>query len=182
MRKIPTIFVRDMSNMALVTSIWAPECDWVKDGEGRATAKLDGTSCLLRDGILYKRHTLKGGGIDRPDGFETVDIDANGKRVGWVPVGNGTEDQWHREALAQAKGELPDGTYELMGPKVQGNRHNLHAHTLLVHGAIELEEAPRDFNALKEWLTLRPALEGIVWHHPDGRMAKVKRRDFGLPW
>lgn len=24
--------------------------------------------------------------------------------------------------------------------------------------------------------------EGLVWHHPDGRMAKVKRTDFGLPW
>ena len=21
-------------------------------------------------------------------------------------------------------------------------------------------------------------MEGIVWHHPDGRMAKLKRRDF----
>jgi hypothetical protein len=20
--------------------------------------------------------------------------------------------------------------------------------------------------------------EGVVWHHPDGRMAKIKRRDF----
>ena len=25
-------------------------------------------------------------------------------------------------------------------------------------------------------------IEGIVWHHPDGRMAKIKRRDFGLSW
>ena len=25
-------------------------------------------------------------------------------------------------------------------------------------------------------------LEGIVWHHPDGRWAKIKRRDFGLKW
>jgi hypothetical protein len=25
-------------------------------------------------------------------------------------------------------------------------------------------------------------IEGIVWHHPDGRMVKIKRRDLGLPW
>jgi hypothetical protein len=25
-------------------------------------------------------------------------------------------------------------------------------------------------------------VEGIVWHHPDGRMAKLKRSDFGYPW
>jgi hypothetical protein len=23
-------------------------------------------------------------------------------------------------------------------------------------------------------------IEGIVWHHPDGRMAKLKLRDFGV--
>ena len=25
-------------------------------------------------------------------------------------------------------------------------------------------------------------IEGIVWHHPDGRMAKIKARDFGIQW
>lgn len=25
---------------------------------------------------------------------------------------------------------------------------------------------------------LMHTFEGIVWHHPDGRMAKLKRRDF----
>lgn len=23
-------------------------------------------------------------------------------------------------------------------------------------------------------------VEGVVWHHPDGRMVKIKTRDFGL--
>lgn len=23
---------------------------------------------------------------------------------------------------------------------------------------------------------------GVVFHHPDGRMAKIKRSDFGLAW
>jgi hypothetical protein len=27
------------------------------------------------------------------------------------------------------------------------------------------------------YLHARP-YEGIVWHHPDGRMAKLKKRDF----
>ena len=34
-----------------------------------------------------------------------------------------------------------------------------------------------DREGLAEWLTAR-RYEGIVWHHPDGRMAKLKRRDF----
>jgi hypothetical protein len=56
MNKIPTIFVRDMSKQpALVTPIWTSGCEWVRDGEGIATRKYDGTSCLVRDGKLYKR-------------------------------------------------------------------------------------------------------------------------------
>jgi hypothetical protein len=23
-------------------------------------------------------------------------------------------------------------------------------------------------------------IEGIVWHHPDGKMVKIKTRDFGI--
>lgn len=35
------------------------------------------------------------------------------------------------------------------------------------------------------WAGLRSYLankdiEGIVWHHPDGRMVKIKGKDFGL--
>lgn len=41
----------------------------------------------------------------------------------------------------------------------------------------EPAKAPRDWEGLREWLRDRP-FEGIVWHHPDGRMAKLKRRDF----
>lgn len=54
--KIPTIFIRDMSRQpALVTPEWHPDCLWVRDGEGVATHKWDGTSVLVRDGKLYKR-------------------------------------------------------------------------------------------------------------------------------
>jgi len=32
---------------------------------------------------------------------------------------------------------------------------------------------------LREWFKGRD-IEGLVFHHPDGRMAKIKKRDFGL--
>lgn len=35
----------------------------------------------------------------------------------------------------------------------------------------------RDYEALKEFMNTFPH-EGIVWHHPDGRMVKIKRKDF----
>jgi hypothetical protein len=51
-------------------------------------------------------------------------------------------------------------------------------HDLIKHSmAIVLEDAPRDFDALAVWLRANP-YEGIVWHHQDGRMAKIKARDF----
>ena len=46
------------------------------------------------------------------------------------------------------------------------------------HGEVILD-CPRDFDGLKEWLTTKD-MEGIVFHHPDGRMCKIKKTDFGL--
>lgn len=182
MNKIPTIFVRDLSKQpALVTPEWVTGCEWVRDGEGVATRKYDGTSCLVRDGKLYKRRELRQGDVAPPD-FESLGTDENtGKTVGWVPVGDGPEDRWHREAFAA----LPfwdDGTYELVGPKTQGNKDRFEVQMLYAHAkATTYPDAPRDFDGLRAWLT-EHVIEGLVWHHPDGRMAKIKRRDFGLKW
>ena len=49
-------------------------------------------------------------------------------------------------------------------------------HTLVPHGK-EMLEAPRTFYALKEWFKDKE-IEGVVWHHPDGRMVKIKKKDF----
>lgn len=101
-----------------------------------------------------------------------------GKRVGWRLVG--PEDKWHLEAFAPFSVPLPDGTYELIGPKVRGNPERIPAHWLCAHDQTPIhKDAPRSFSALREWL-IGKDIEGIVWHHPDGRMAKIKLRDLGL--
>lgn len=178
MNKIPTIFVRDLSKQpALVTPVWVSGTEWVRDGEGVATRKWDGTSVLIRNGKRYKRRELRQGDAVPPD-FESLGTDENtGKTVGWVPVGDGPEDRWHREAPDPGH----DGTFELVGPKVQGNKDRFDSHTLVAHGYLHVEGVPRDFDGLKAFLSGQ-SIEGIVWHHPDGRMAKIKRRDFGLKW
>jgi len=86
-------------------------------------------------------------------------------------------DRWFREAVLPAE----DGTYELIGPKVQGNPYGEKEHRLVSHGANVLEGVPRRYGMLREWFSLN-TLEGVVWHHPDGRMVKIKRRDFGFRW
>tara|TARA_Y100000310_G_scaffold344062_2_gene454882 strand:- start:701 stop:1228 length:528 start_codon:yes stop_codon:yes gene_type:complete len=175
MQKIPTLFQRDpATNMRTLTHDIHPDCQWVLNGEGRATRKLDGTCAMIRDGQLYKRREVKKGKPE-PEGFELVAEDANtGKRVGWIAVGDGPEDKYFREAM---DGGFNDGTFELVGPKVQGNPEGFTVHTLVAHGAYDIPGVPRDYDGLAEFLSTFPH-EGIVWHHPDGRMAKIKCRDF----
>lgn len=186
MRKIPTIFIRDhAAGRARLLEDRNPACSWVFAGEGVATAKLDGTSCMIKDGKLFKRRELKPGATS-PGNMIVVDMDdETGKAVGWIPVGDGPQDQWHREAFDRGL-VWSDGTYELLGPKVQGNPEKKDRHVLVPH-SVELlgledgplEVVPVDFNGLRNYLTGKD-IEGIVWHHPDGRMAKIKLRDFGL--
>jgi len=179
MKKIPSLCCRNYDTDRLVRDEVVPGCEWVLAGEGVATEKIDGTACLVEGGRLFGRYTLKQGKTP-PDGFVPVtEVDpTTGKQEGWVPVGGGPEWAAHREAFDPS---LPDGTYELVGPKVQGNPYGREGNALLRHGDIRLDFTGRTFKAIRPFLAYWP-IEGIVWHHPDGRMAKIKRRDFGLPW
>jgi hypothetical protein len=183
MRKIPTAFDRDWNgDRSRVLDVPHKDCGWVFDGEGRATRKLDGTSCMVRAGKMFKRRELREADA-APADFELATHDEEtGKRVGWVPVGDGPEDRYHREAFNNPSAAPRDGTYELVGPKIQGNPEKYPEHTLVAHDDPSLilsPQPPRTFDALREWMTGQD-IEGIVWHHPDGRMAKLKLRDFGL--
>lgn len=179
MKKIPTVFERNWDGVKQVLNTVHPGCEWVLAGEGVATVKHDGSCCLVRDGKLYKRREAHRLGVEYPPGFLPVDNDPEtGKVVGWVPVGDGPEDKYHREGLANAP--VADGTYELVGPKVQGNPELRPHHMLERHGATLCNgDVPRTFDGLRDYLAARD-MEGIVFHHPDGRMAKIKLRDFGL--
>ena len=193
MKKIISLFQRNYETDRLVRDEVTPGADWVIAGEGVATQKFDGTCCMIRDGKLYKRYDIKKGRKPPADFEAAQEADATtGHQPGWVPVGDGKEDQWHREAFERLirtqdgrvlkaevyleEGDL-DGTYELIGPKIQGNPEGKNEHWLVPHGYIKLEDVPRDFEGIKEYLRDR-SIEGIVWHHPDGRMVKIKRKDF----
>jgi hypothetical protein len=177
-KKIPTIFERDWAgDKSTVINKITPGCEWVFNGEGIATRKLDGTSCRVKDGKLYKRREVRGADA-MPDSFELADFDeATGKSIGWVPVGDGPDDKWHRAAFIPG---MADGTYELVGPKIQGNPEGFADHALVSHSDTgSFSDAPRTFEGLRDWLSGKD-IEGIVFHHADGRMAKIKLRDFKL--
>jgi hypothetical protein len=176
MRKMKTVFVIDRNTHLATDEV---QEQWVIDGEGVATIKHDGTSCMVRDGQLFRRFDAKRGRT-LPEGFEPCEEapDANtGHWPGWVPVGDGPADKFHREAFFTA---LPNGTYELVGPRIQGNRYSLDRHALWEHGR-EIVEVGRTREAILTWLEDHEG-EGLVFHHPDGRMAKIRRKDFGLRW
>lgn len=182
MKKIISLFQRNYGGDHLVRNEVVPGAEWVLAGEGVATRKWDGTCCMIRDGKFFKRFDAKAG-KPLPHGFEAAQEgpDANtGHWPGWVPVGDGPEDRWHREAIAGFT--PPDGTYELIGPKIQGNPEGRGHHVLMPHDTFHSRlphGPPRTFEGAKACLATED-IEGIVWHHPDGRMVKIKTKDFGL--
>jgi hypothetical protein len=183
MQKIISLFQRNYDGDRLVRDEVVPGAEWVVEGEGVATRKWDGTCCMVRDGVLYRRYDAKHGKTP-PKGFEPAQEPdpKTGHWPGWLPVGDEPGDQYHRDAFTRCYmegGVFTDGTYELVGPKVQGNPENMRLHFLLPHGEYRLLDAPRTYDALKEYLAGED-IEGIVWHHPDGRMVKIKGKDFGL--
>jgi hypothetical protein len=183
MKKIISLFKRDYEGTRQVFNEVLSGAEWVTNGEGVATVKIDGTSCLVRAGKLFKRYDAKAGKTP-PVGFEPAqepDL-ITGHHPGWLPVSESDNgDRWHREAFAQYE-NLADGTYELIGEKVQSNPYGITGHKLIRHGEWLFEsEPPRTFDELKKWFETNN-VEGIVWHHPSGDMVKIKRKDFGIKW
>lgn len=186
MKKIPTIFERDEADRRYVTDRPNPACDWVFAGEGWPTRKYDGTCVALLDldgaRQWVARREVKPG-KSRPAGFIEVDHDPiTGKTVGWEPIEQSAYAKYHAEALNAANLPLwPCGTYELIGPKVNGNPERVASHELWAHAAAPiLPDGLRTFDAirLRVLAEAEKGAEGIVFHHPDGRMAKIKARDF----
>jgi len=196
MKKMPCLFQREFHGKGSFTLLdaVAPGCEWVLAGEGVATRKRDGAACMVKEGRLYKRYDAK---RDRKTGaYKAIPPEAlscdepdpvTGHWPNWVPVdGANPTDKYHVYALSAAideSGLLADGTYELCGPAINGNPEGLLRHVFYRHGAEDLEflGVPRTFNGLHDFLW-PSGMEGIVFHHPDGRMCKIRRRDFGFEW
>ncbi len=178
MQKVPTMFVRDETKPGHpVIDEWKPECLWVSNGEGVATVKLDGTNVKVENGQLFKRQKPKERDYDE---------------ASYVPCDRSNPaDKWAFEGYDRGQAPRLDGIYELLGPKIQGNPLKYPSHMIVrvvpPDPAIVILDrhaypAPRDFHGLKAFFESDAGanMEGLVFHHPDGRMAKIKQRDFGL--
>jgi hypothetical protein len=183
MEKIPTIF--DRGEGFGVINVPRKGCEWVSAGEGRATEKLDGTNVrvTVRSGqvvrVEKRRNPSK---LQKQQGI----ID------GWYVDADDYDkgDKWILEAVRETDVlGWPDGEHsaEAMGPNIQGNSLGLTKHVCVPFN-LEIptyENVPRTYDCLKEFLAniesrFSPGhlAEGIVFHHADGRRAKIKRKDF----
>lgn len=182
MRKIHTLFVRDEADRRYVTEQVTPGCEWVLVGEGAPTRKYDGTCVMLDAAGWWARREVKPGKQPPPNFIAMEHDEITGKTVGWEPMEQSSYAKWHAEAVANCGPEFGGpGTFELLGPKVNGNPEHYDVHWLAKHEFAEPVLVPvLSFDGIRATVLglSEKGFEGIVWHHPDGRMAKIKARDF----
>lgn len=182
MKKIETIFERG-ENFGVIPQP-RKGCEWVFAGEGIVTEKLDGTNIRLtvEKGVaVYIEKRRNPSREEKAQGIEPGYIDAD------------RDDPSDKHIFRAVDGtdltDWPNGLYEVeaVGPKIQGNPLELDSPMCypFKFRPIILPDMKREFQSIKDYvLSLEsqfspghPA-EGIVFHHPDGRMAKIKRKDF----
>lgn len=191
MPKLECPFVRkEINGNYVVTDEITPGYEWVfEDNQVMAIEKLHGTnvSILIQDGVITSIWNRT----------ERVPFFNKGKK--WLIEGIlNSYERGYMEFLA-------DGQHfgELVGPKVNGNPYKLKEHLWIPFETFcqkhllykSWGKYPKNFKTISEWFEkdLIPLyacmvqgeegrkkgfVEGIVFTHPDGRMAKVRRDMF----
>jgi hypothetical protein len=183
MPKLESPFVRELINDTyIVVDKINPGYEWVfENPDVIACEKLDGTnvSILIEDGQIKSIWNRT----------ERIPFFNKGKR--WIV--EGVYNSFERGYMEF----LPDGQHfgELIGPKVQSNHYKLDEHLWMPFNRMRngfafksFGKYPKNFAAFSEWCkTLMPLyglhlglgkdtfVEGIVFYHPDGRMAKLRK-------
>jgi hypothetical protein len=190
MQKIPTVFQRNPEDRSGLLNEVNPPAEWVLAGEGVAHRKYDGTCVLLdADGSWWNRREIRKGKTMPSDAIDLGTDPNTGKTMCWVPNTDGGHRKNLLLAIENYEGELLPGTYELCAPNIDTrggkNPERLTEPAIYRHDTSPVfEVSPEDltFERLREIIMALhddEGLEGLVWHHPDGRMAKLKGIDFG---
>lgn len=194
MKKIPTLFVREFEGHNIVNiqpELSSPELAEVL-AKGTPTIKWDGSCVLYKDGVLYRRYDAKRGKTPPPNALpcQPEPDPVTGHWPHWIECDPADPDSKHytnafRDLLSTYGfhgTDIPEGTYEAVGPHFQRNPYKLQTDTLLKHGDAEIIDlTDRTFEGVKAWLTNHEE-EGIVFWYKGEPRCKIKRSDFGLPW
>lgn len=187
MKKIPTLFERkydEKGKIVRTLEIVKPGLEWVLEGEGIATEKVDGSCCAIINGKFYKRFDAKEGRRIPADAIpcQSTRDPYTGHWPHWVVVDPKAKgDKWFVAAYENTPWCREDGTYEAVGVHFQNNPYKLDADFLEKHGRIKIKNCPRTFDGIREYLRAHD-IEGIVFKREDGAMCKIKRSDYGFPW
>lgn len=181
--KIPTLFERD--DLFRVVDRRRADCAWVFDGEGVGTEKLDGTNVRL---------TVRSGQVVRVEKRRNPSKAQKQQGIvdGWYAdtEADSAEDKWILDAARNTDvSDWLDGEHscEALGPRIQGNPLELEERRCIPFNlrVPTYADVPRGYTELRDYLAelesgFAPGhlAEGIVFHHPDGRRAKIKRKDF----
>ena len=183
MEKILTIFERG-ADFKVIDKI-REGCQWVFDGEGTATEKLDGMNVRL---------TIRAGQCVRLEKRRnpTKKQKQQGIKDGWYVDAdeNEQEDKWLFEAMRNTDvSTWLDGEHsaEALGPKIQGNTLQLEQHICVPFNLMipVFTDLDRTYEGLRKALmeldskySPNNLAEGIVFFFVYGRRAKIKRKDF----
>lgn len=195
---LQSIFCYQNGGSEILTPTRNPIADWVFRGDGKATELVSGFDLLVKIENNTVKHCdiwLPGGAyVSFPDAaysdsdhaFSAADADAVD------------------EAISNC-GRIEDGSYEAtaFGKGIRGNPLRMPYAALYYYAyapAVIEEDVPLGFDELgsflqnlksrvangvpREWGDTPAAQRGIIrasgicWHHPDGRMAKIRLSDF----
>ena len=192
MKKIPTLFERKFENHSVIEVLpnVTKGMEWVLNGEGEATIKIDGSCCAIINNELYKRYDAKKGKAI-PEGAIKCQEEPDqitGHLPCWVKCDRFiSADKWFWAAYDNFVNTLEaypndniDGTYEAIGKHFQGNPYNMEYDILVRHGQ-DIVDVPRNFEGIRDWLQCHK-VEGIVFWKDGLPQCKIKRSDFGFEW
>ena len=153
---IAPAFILDGNGRATPTI--SPGCEWITDWTAAATQKVDGIGIKIDGNTIWQRSNS-----------QWQEIPATEDRLAQAL-------QRHKDVSGTAPS---DGTYELIGPGINGNREMAVSYALVSHRDTRLANFPTDLPSIRTAMASLN-IEGVVWHHIDGRMAQITMAQLGM--
>jgi len=195
MKKIPTIFPKDPNDLGRIIN------GTLMNGIQHFKIKIDGTATMIKDGKPYARLDVKifkrkkGKIINYtrdeiisklPEGSIACQEpdEKSGHWPHWIPVTeNNPSQKYILEGFNNLK-NIIDGTYECIGPKIQGNPHGEDKHIWIPHFheklKIDIPELKNEevFDFFKEFFIDFPYEGCVAYNEFQEPIGKIRRSDF----
>lgn len=177
--------LKEFNEIAIEAICEATEITATRKRDGQAMMFLGGDNKDI-DNWMTRRAVKPGKNI--PEGFILAQKDENtGIFFGWEPARNSSIVKILKDALSTFDIDAENGdTFELTGPKMQGNPEKMEKHTLFKHGSEEMNidiigiiDSADPFDKLHEIATewLEEGIEGIVLWIDGTPRVKIRTKD-----